>query len=247
MLKSNCIYLLQNCQLDQDTITDSSSAPPTSITSIDTLKSITNQSSILPQLQRIANLNNDSNKNSNPSPTLLTHSNITLSKLHRPTDLLFTSHQNENKSLVGSVTTWFPPSSTIQVGNNELNSENNSIRVPRPQFVEYIGNKKFLIVPKHNVLSVLPNSTFNKLEENVSTPDTVKDSTDITVPNIPQTPESAKMERNLNNVNSSSPQTQQMIVDDDDDNDTAISTATVEQEQEIPNKDDVMTPTERTE
>lgn len=172
----------------------------------------------------------------------MSHSNINIPKLHRPTDLLY--HQNENKSLVGSVTTWFPPSSTIQVGNNELNSDNNSVRVPRPQFVEYIGNKKFLIVPKHNVLSVLPNSTFNKFEENVSTPDTVKNSTDITVPNIPQTPDSAKMERNIiNNDHSSSPETQQMIIDD-----TSVSTATVENEREtIPNNEDVAITGERTE
>lgn len=167
-----------------------------SLTSINTLKSINNQSSILPKLQRINHANDAKNSNI-PLPALLPHSNVCLPKLPRPIEM-YSSHQTENKSLVGSVTTWFPPSSTIQVGNNEINSENNSVRIPRPQFVEYIGSKKFLIVPKHNVLSVLPNSTFNKPEENVCTPDTTKDSTDITT-NIPQTPESAKMERNLNN------------------------------------------------
>lgn len=181
------LCVLQNCHLDQDSVTD-----PSSLTSIKTLKSITNQSTILPQLQRISQLNDAMSLNMG---SLIPLPNISLPKLPVPSEMHMPP-QNENKSLVGSVTTWFPPSSTIQVGNNELNSESDSTRAPRPQFVEFIGNKKFLIVPKHNVLSVLPNSTFNKPEENVSTPDSAKHTTDIT-PNIPQTLDSAKLERNL--------------------------------------------------
>lgn len=129
----------------------------------------------------------------------MSRSNITLPKLPKPFDI-YTSHHTESKGLVGSVTTWFPPSSTIQVGNNELNSESEPIRIPRPQFVEYIGNKKFVIVPRHNVLSVQPNSMFNRPEENVRTPDVAINSSADLLPNVPQTPDSAAMERNVDDV-----------------------------------------------
>lgn len=80
----------------------------------------------------------------------------------------------EQKSLVGSVTTWFPPSSTIQVANDTTRINNGEIHSPpRPQYVEILGNKKYLIVPKHNILSVSPAvaSVNNKSEDFVSTPD----------------------------------------------------------------------------
>lgn len=63
----------------------------------------------------------------------------------------------EAKSLVGGVTTWFPPSSTIQVGGNQIKMPQlGTVQTPRPQYVEFLGDKKYLIIPKHNVVSVLP-------------------------------------------------------------------------------------------
>ncbi|KAK9728026.1 F-box-like [Popillia japonica] len=86
------------------------------------------------------------------------------------------SEQNasESKSLVGSVTTWFPPSSTIQVANDQTRvNDVETHSPPRPQFVEFLGNKKYLIVPKHNILSVSPAiaSVNSKSEDFVTTPD----------------------------------------------------------------------------
>ncbi|XP_065159746.1 uncharacterized protein [Atheta coriaria] len=66
--------------------------------------------------------------------------------------LKLNNNNTEQKSLVGSLTTWFPQSSTIQVSNNESDSLANIPR--RPQLVEYIGNKKYVVVPRHNILSV---------------------------------------------------------------------------------------------
>lgn len=67
-------------------------------------------------------------------------------------------NEPENTSLVGSVTTWFPSSSTIQVGNTPQseNNENKVVSTPRPQHVEFIGGRKYLVIPKHNVLSFSP-------------------------------------------------------------------------------------------
>lgn len=84
------------------------------------------------------------------------------------------SEQNtESKSLVGSVTTWFPPSSTIQVASDRTRIDGEVRSPPRPQFVEFLGNKKYLIVPKHNILSISPAiaNVNNKSEDFVTTPD----------------------------------------------------------------------------
>lgn len=68
-----------------------------------------------------------------------------------------TTVQTETKGLVGGVTTWFPPTSTIQVGSNQLKPPQlGTIQSPRPQYVEFLGDKKYLIIPKHNVVSVSP-------------------------------------------------------------------------------------------
>lgn len=173
-------------------------APPPPLTPINSLKAMNIQTTMLPKLQRI------------PRPgESIPLSNPELNKIEMPkltprpgmlSNISYTS-QNEVKSLVGSLTTWFPPSSTIQVGNEDTA---NSVRVTRPQFVEILGNRKFLIVPKHNFLSVVQNSA-SKPEENVSIPDMSpynKNHIEITA-NIPNKPDSAKMGRMLNENHSS--------------------------------------------
>lgn len=94
-----------------------------------------------------------------PRPSLLS----TVPKFIKVSENSNSSHlsvQNENKSIVGSVTTWFPSSSTIQVSQDVDSanvSENTSIiPPPRPQHVEVLGNRKFIIIPKHNIVSVSP-------------------------------------------------------------------------------------------
>lgn len=63
------------------------------------------------------------------------------------------------KGLVGGVTTWFPASSRIQVASNQLKPPQlGPVHSPRPQFVEFLGDKKYLIVPKHNIVSVSPST-----------------------------------------------------------------------------------------
>lgn len=115
-----------------------------------------------------------------PSPlttntSLKSQSNIigtsaTLPKLQKiplsADDLNASSAQTETKGLVGGVTTWFPPSSTIQVGSNQLKPPPlGTIQSPRPQYVEFLGDKKYLIIPKHNVVSVSPSSVQRQINK----------------------------------------------------------------------------------
>lgn len=62
------------------------------------------------------------------------------------------------KSIVGSVTTWFPPSTTIQLNSNNSPPKNplEAVQAPRPQSITIMGDRKYLIVPKHSILSVSP-------------------------------------------------------------------------------------------
>lgn len=68
----------------------------------------------------------------------------------------------ESKSIVGSVTSWLPHSSTIQV--EQRNKENQPVEAPRPQYLEYLAGRKFLIIPKHNVVSISP-TVGNKIHQ----------------------------------------------------------------------------------
>lgn len=78
----------------------------------------------------------------------------------------------ESKSIVGSVTSWLPHSSTIQV--EQKNKGNQPVEAPRPQYLEYLAGRKFLIIPKHNVVSISPTvrnkfhqKALNNLLENI--------------------------------------------------------------------------------
>jgi hypothetical protein len=79
-----------------------------------------------------------------------------------------TQTATETKSLVGSVTSWLPHSSTIQVDNMQRNKENEPVEAPRPQYVEYLAGRKFLIIPKHNVVSVSPTSVQSKPQKQLN-------------------------------------------------------------------------------
>ncbi|ERL88149.1 hypothetical protein D910_05537 [Dendroctonus ponderosae] len=56
------------------------------------------------------------------------------------------------QSLVGAVTSWLPHNVKI-VDNPE------ATEAPRPQYVEYLAGRKFLVIPKHNFMSVSGSST----------------------------------------------------------------------------------------
>lgn len=133
-------FLLQNCQLEQEQKNTSKTAipaPPTTTTTTNTtLKSQSNATAVAAQ----------------KIPPLPPSSRATVAVVDESK-----STAMEAKSLVGGVTTWFPPSSTIQVGGNQMKiPQLGTVQTPRPQYVEFLGDKKYLIIPKHNVVSVLP-------------------------------------------------------------------------------------------
>lgn len=158
--------LLQNCHLEQGQKPNQSTtivAPPPPLTPINTLKSSGVQSNVLPKLQRIPRptdlpypqesvLSNDQL----PELPRLTPRPQMLQSVPSITTESSTSVQSssESKSLVGSVTTWLPHNSKI-VDNIQRTSEEPT-EVPRPQYVEFLGGRKFLVIPKHNFMSVSP-------------------------------------------------------------------------------------------
>lgn len=188
----------QNCQLRQQPGAASIQAllPPPPLTPISTIKSAaasattssTSSStvSVPPKLQRIPKPQ-DANITSTPQivkslppvpkpelPKLTPRPGLASGPKFIKVNNISEQNASESKSLVGSVTTWFPPSSTIQVANDQTRvNDVETHSPPRPQFVEFLGNKKYLIVPKHNILSVSPAiaSVNSKSEDFVTTPD----------------------------------------------------------------------------
>ncbi|XP_044253918.1 uncharacterized protein LOC123004636 isoform X2 [Tribolium madens] len=163
-------YVCKNCQLEHgQSVATSASIVLPPLTPINTLKSMTTQSSVLPTLQRIPRPGDSPQRDTSISggvpnmPRLLPlPKDVPTKQSKNPTQTA-----TETKSLVGSVTTWLPHSSTIQV-DNMRNKENEPIEAPRPQYVEYLAGRKFLIIPKHNVVSVSPTVTKPTNFESVS-------------------------------------------------------------------------------
>lgn len=150
------------------------------------MKSSGAQSNVLPKLQRIPRPSDQSY----PQESIL--SNDQLPELPRLTPkpqllqsipITTESSSNvqssiENKSLVGSVTTWLPHNSKI-VDNIQRTSEEPT-EVPRPQYVEFLGGRKFLVIPKHNFMSVSPSvavTATNKPNNNNIVSETVEPTT----------------------------------------------------------------------
>lgn len=132
--------------------------PP--LTPINTTKSFSSTPPTMPQLQRPSGCSNESphhdgSSASSTMPRLLPIPNI-------GTDVPQPIKTIESKSIVGSVTSWLPHSSTIQV--EQRNKENQPVQAPRPQYLEYLAGRKFLIIPKHNVVSISP-TIGNKIQQ----------------------------------------------------------------------------------
>nr|XP_022919115.1 uncharacterized protein LOC111427960 isoform X2 [Onthophagus taurus] len=161
-------YVCKNCQLRQLPSTGSSTSilPPPPL-----ISAPTSSTSTLPKLQRIPKQQLQQEQG-----VLKSDNNLEMPKLTPRPGLALKPDGIEPKSLLGSVTTWFPSSSTIQVGNGAEIAGDERVEVPphpRPQTVEFLGQKKFLIVPKHNIVSVNPTVATVTGEDLVSAPFTV--------------------------------------------------------------------------
>lgn len=151
-------------------------APPP-LTPISSLKSNNMQSATPPKLQRIPRANEKPLPILYSKPTLIPKTtdppktqaeppnvvrNSKFSTVPRyvkvPESHNLISQSEPAKSIVGSVTTWFPPSTTIQLNSNNSPPKNppEAAQAPRPQSITIMGDRKYLIVPKHSILSVSP-------------------------------------------------------------------------------------------
>lgn len=89
----------------------------------------------LPKLQRIDQLDNGRNGLGEQA------------EMEMPHNLQQSQDAPECQSLVGAVTSWLPHN--VKIVDNPETTE-----APRPQYVEYLAGRKFLVIPKHNFMSV---------------------------------------------------------------------------------------------
>ncbi|KAG5897923.1 hypothetical protein JTB14_014037 [Gonioctena quinquepunctata] len=171
-------YVCKNCHLQSQgqnsTQSTTLSAPPP-LTPINTLKlagmhSIT---TTLPKLQRIPRPGDPPIQKETPQPAInllpelpkLTprpvQVPVAVAKVTEPSAAVNVTEPSpvhtptsENKSIVGSVTSWLPHNAKI-VDNIQHNSDEPT-EAPRPQYVEFLGGRKFLVIPKHNFMTVSP-------------------------------------------------------------------------------------------
>lgn len=145
---------------------------------------------VLPKLQRIPR---------SDDPTFLTETGMVLDDIHEsPTLISGTDYvsditksvtspvhsiNHEYKSIVGSVTSWLPHNSKI-VDNIPQNCEEPT-EIPRPQYVEFLAGRKFLVIPKHNFMSVSSSMTASAAARTVP-----KISNDVKINQSVSTPES---------------------------------------------------------
>lgn len=71
------------------------------------------------------------------------HSNATMNR---------SNDSKENKSVIGSMTTWVPPTANLISNRSQLD-----ISVSPPQSIAIVAGRKYIMVPKTNLMSVSPN------------------------------------------------------------------------------------------
>lgn len=94
--------------------------------------------------------------------------NVRLPQLARP-------KLTSSKTIVGGVSTWLPPSNTVfrspQIPKTPQNKPEES--AAPPQSIVNMNNKRYIVVPKHNVLSVSPNQNQSPLKPEASQSTTI--------------------------------------------------------------------------
>ncbi|CAG9819974.1 unnamed protein product [Phaedon cochleariae] len=217
--------ILQNCHLESQEQNPSQSttisAPPP-LTPINILKSAGVQTTTLPKLQRIPRPKDspfqqethDPGISSIPDLPKLTPRPLQLPDNPAPAEesSTETSTCETGKSLVGSVTSWLPHNAKIVVNLEQTAEE--PFEVSRPQYVEFLGGRKFLVIPKHNFMSVSPTvaSTANRrnIEDNLDDLETttvVIDSARLDpnpIPEVKTEPDSSFKPENIESIPDSS-------------------------------------------
>ncbi|XP_044749294.1 uncharacterized protein LOC123310003 isoform X2 [Coccinella septempunctata] len=138
-------YVCKNCQLEQGGQNMSTGIAPPPLTPITALQSVTAQPTALPKLQRIPK-----SPEADADPTVVAP---TVDQDEEQADRA--AETAENSSILGHVTSWLPQNSRIQV-DSQQRCPNELSGPARPQYVEYLAGRKFLIIPKYNIVSVSP-------------------------------------------------------------------------------------------
>ncbi|XP_026469860.1 uncharacterized protein LOC113373783 isoform X3 [Ctenocephalides felis] len=136
-----------------DNIHSTNKPAPPPLTPITSIKSHLPASDSPPKLQRIPR---PGDKNLNPK-LIADNKNVTTTDVPKSNNILQPSDKkfdDGHKSLLGSVTTWLPPSSSIQMSKSQTITETNPTACT--QGIAHCAGKKYIVVPKHNVLSVFP-------------------------------------------------------------------------------------------
>lgn len=136
-----------------DNIHSTNKPAPPPLTPITSIKSHLPASDSPPKLQRIPR---PGDKNLNPK-LIADNKNVTTTDVPKSNNILQPSDKkfdDGHKSLLGSVTTWLPPSSSIQMSKSQTITETNPTACA--QGIAHCAGKKYIVVPKHNVLSVFP-------------------------------------------------------------------------------------------
>lgn len=93
----------------------------------------------------------NANTNANEKPIKKQSTNVTnsdLAILNRSID------SKENKSVIGSLTTWVPPTANLISNRSQLD-----ISVSPPQSIAIVAGRKYIMVPKTNLMSVSPDGS----------------------------------------------------------------------------------------
>lgn len=158
--------------------------PP--LTPINVLKSAANQLGSLPKLQRIPR-NTDPDASADPD-TLPLPEPPKLTPRPQPEQIV------KSQSLVGSLTTWLPHNSKIIDNIEDMggggDNQAGGAGASRPQYVEFLAGRKFLVIPKHNFMSVSP--TVAVTASTAAPPQTAEPESEIKLePDSPSKPENS--------------------------------------------------------
>ncbi|XP_060530269.1 uncharacterized protein LOC132704344 [Cylas formicarius] len=201
-------YVCKNCHIEQGQKPNQSTtivAPPP-LTPINSLKptGAPPRPGPMPKLQRIPRA--DDVAAATAEPLLPEMPKLT----PRPADPLPVASEAAvaKSSLVGSVTTWLPQN--VKIVNGAEPAE-----APRPQYLEFMGGRKFLVIPKHNYMSVSSNMAARTAEgerpaaaapELPDAADAEQFSLDVKVePTSPSKPESSQSEEAMDAAKSDAP------------------------------------------
>lgn len=97
--------------------------------------------SVKKSLQSSQSTQNTTEKLIRKQPTNL-HSEVAMSR---------SNDSKENKSVIGGLTTWLPPTANLISKRSQLD-----ISVSPPQSIAIVAGRKYIMVPKTNLMSVSP-------------------------------------------------------------------------------------------